>query len=252
MIAWEPVDLGCSDAAVRRSPDGSAYAKTASGSAQVADLMAERDKVVWLATTPIPGPVLLDWEHAEDTATLVTSAVRGIPASAVPEADASQVLPAARALTELHALPVSDCPFDHRLEVTCVAASAAVHRDLVDSADFDAERQGRQPRELLAELLVAKEQMARLEADDLVVCHGDACLPNILLDPQTLRWTGLVDLARLGRADRYLDLALLHRSLEGGANPQFPEGSGDEALAAYGVVADPTRLAYYRLLDEFF
>lgn len=253
VIEWEPVDLGCSEAVVRRRSDGAAYAKTATGLRGVADLAAERDRVAWLTTTPIPGPQLLDWQQAGSCATLVTSAVRGIPASAVPMDGARQVLPElASALAELHALPVGDCPFDHRLEVTCAAASTAVHLEEVDAADFDTERRGRQPRELFVELLSAKKEMADLEAGDLVVCHGDACLPNLLVDPDTLAFTGFIDLGRLGVADRHLDLALLHRSLEGGANPQFPAGSGDDALAAYGLAANPSRLAYYQLLDEFF
>src|SRR5205807_5569978 len=42
--------------------------------------------------------------------------------------------------------------------------------------------------------------------DKLVVCHGDACAPNTLLDHNG-HWTGHVDFGLLGIADRWADLA---------------------------------------------
>jgi kanamycin kinase len=43
--------------------------------------------------------------------------------------------------------------------------------------------------------------------DKLVVCHGDACAPNTLLDDDG-RWSAHVDLGVLGTADRWADLAV--------------------------------------------
>ena len=43
-------------------------------------------------------------------------------------------------------------------------------------------------------------------ADELVVCHGDACAPNTLIGPDG-HWTGHVALSELGVADRWADLA---------------------------------------------
>jgi streptomycin 3"-kinase len=108
----------------------------------------------------------------------------------------------------------------------------------------------RSPAELLAR--IAAELPARFtqEADDLVVCHGDACLPNIMVDPATQRCTGLIDLGRLGRADRYADLALLL------ANAQESWTSSDQAERAHsilfetlGITPDRDRLAFYLRLD---
>ena len=43
--------------------------------------------------------------------------------------------------------------------------------------------------------------------DQLVVCHGDACAPNTLIDSDG-SCSGHVDLGTLGIADRWADLAI--------------------------------------------
>lgn len=79
--------------------------------------------------------------------------------------------------------------------------------------------------------------------DRLVVCHGDACAPNTLLDDAG-NWCGHVDFGDLGVADRWADLAVASWSLE------WNYGKGWEAtfFAAYGVAEDSVRMAYYRRL----
>ena len=79
--------------------------------------------------------------------------------------------------------------------------------------------------------------------DRLVVCHGDACAPNTLLDDAG-GWCGHVDLGDLGIADRWADLAVATLSLgwnyEGDWEADF--------FDAYGVAPDPVRIDYYRRL----
>ncbi|KJC63383.1 aminoglycoside 3'-phosphotransferase [Agreia bicolorata] len=81
--------------------------------------------------------------------------------------------------------------------------------------------------------------------DRLVVCHGDACAPNTLLDDDG-SFVGHVDLGSLGVADRWADLAVATWSLEwnyaGGALLE------SELLDAYGVARDAPRMRYYRAL----
>ena len=77
-------------------------------------------------------------------------------------------------------------------------------------------------------------------AADLVVCHGDACLPNFLADPDSLQVTGMIDVGRLGVADRHLDLALAVRSMSDTTlNPSYGSAAAEAMLAAYGRPADP-------------
>ncbi|GKT28959.1 aminoglycoside 3'-phosphotransferase, partial [Aduncisulcus paluster] len=79
--------------------------------------------------------------------------------------------------------------------------------------------------------------------DHLVVCHGDACAPNTLLDDDG-NWCGHVDFGELGVADRWADLAVASWSLE------WNYGRGWDAtfFDAYGVPEDPDRVSYYRRL----
>ncbi len=149
---------------------------------------------------------------------------------------------------------MASCPFDRGLAVTFAEARGAVAGGHVDAEDFDAERAGRSAESLLAELEAAAPRALAAEADDLVVCHGDPCLPNMLVDPDTLRPTGFVDLGRLGVADRHLDLALVTRSVRHpDLNQQFGVADLRALWSAYGRSADDEeRLAFYRLLDEFF
>lgn len=254
MDSWTIVEAGRTDTVVRRSPDGTRYAKTAATPTTRRELADERDRLLWLATTPVPAAEVLDWTDDGATASLTTSSVPGVPASDLGR-DHAEAATASLVglLVTLHALPIRDCPFDRRLGVTLPAAAAAVAAGEVDESDLDEERLGRTAADLLEELTASAWRARDEEFLDLAVCHGDACLPNVLVDPGTLEVTGLVDVGRLGVADRHLDLALLARSM---AAPELNPGYGvvlaDRMLAAYPTDVDPWRLEFYRLLDEFF
>ncbi len=99
------------------------------------------------------------------------------------------------------------------------------------------------------EQLLSELGRTRPADEDLVVCHGDLTPENILLDPKTGELAGLIDVDRLGVADRRLDLAVIHRGLSADLL-----GPADTAafLKLYGAELDPAKLAYYVLLDEFF
>lgn len=79
------------------------------------------------------------------------------------------------------------------------------------------------------------------EVDRLVVCHGDPCCPNTLLDAHG-SWLGHVDLSQLGRADRWADLAVASMNTAWNYGP----GWEDALIEAYGVEPDRERLAFYR------
>jgi kanamycin kinase len=80
-----------------------------------------------------------------------------------------------------------------------------------------------------------------MPVDRLVVCHGDACAPNTLVDDDGGCF-GHVDLGDLGIADRWADLAVATLSLSW----NYAGDWEDELLDAYGVDPDPKRVHFYR------
>jgi aminoglycoside phosphotransferase len=82
-----------------------------------------------------------------------------------------------------------------------------------------------------------------------VLTHGDYCLPNIIIDPLTLRVNGFVDLGQAGISDRYIDLAIALNTLE----HNFGQGFEHIFFEAYGLQDVAwSRIKFYQMLDEFF
>lgn len=247
----EPISLGRTAAAVWRvAGPPPRYIKVVGDDDVVLrqELQDEAEHAAWLRAQGFPAPEVLDTGSRDGVAWLVTGEVPGRTlADPWPASMRDRLVDdLAEICAALHQIPVTACPFRRDLAVTIPAAADAVRAGAVDADDFDDERAGRTAEDLLAELLAT-----RPDTEDRVVCHGDLCLPNVLADPQTGTITGLIDLGRLGVADRHQDLALATRSL-GPINGQYGPGSAGRLLRRYPRPADPRRLAYYRLLDEFF
>jgi len=84
-----------------------------------------------------------------------------------------------------------------------------------------------------------------------VVTHGDYCAPNTFVDPSTLQFSGVLDISRLGVGDRYLDVALMYKSLSGGLNPQYGGPPAARFFAeTYGADPDDPRIRQYIDLDN--
>lgn len=220
-----------------------AYLKSA-GPDQTGALHDEIARLRWLHGR-IPVPQVL--AHAEDShgTHLLMSAIEG--RSAIDPCFAERLPELVQALAEAlhrwHSAPWQDCPFDMRLPVKLALAQQNCAAGRVSEEDFDDERYGRSAADVLAELLAspAPPETPRLT-------HGDACLPNLLFDPQTLRLNGWIDVGRAGIADPVQDLALCARSLA----YNWGEAWVQPFFEAYGRVPEADALAYYRLLDEFF
>lgn len=214
--------------------------------------IAEAQRLEWLRHSDIPVPEVVDSGTEDGFEYLVSTAAPGVPASDPwPRHQRMRVMDAlAEFAVKLHAVPVAGCPFDRDLPVTLANARRAVALGMVDARYFDAERQGRDVGDVLAEV---EELATALAARPRVLCHGDYCLPNVLLDPETVTVTAMIDVGRLGAADRCWDLALATRSVSHPAmNRQYELRHAQRFLESYGADReDVARLKLYRALDEF-
>lgn len=191
----------------------------------------------------VPVPLVLDEGSFDGLEWMLTRALPGVNATA-PELlrDPHRLVPilAAGLRTFHEALPVEVCPFDFRV----ARALEHVNQRLATGAiDFDRDLHP-EHRHLDRAGLLAELQRLRPATEDLVVCHGDYCLPNVLI--QGGRVTGFVDLGELGVANRWWDLAVATWSVTWNLGP----GWEDAFLHAYGVPRDDSRIAFYRILYD--
>lgn len=171
----------------------------------------------WLATTPLPGESAVSDRWKADPAVAVAAIGAG--------------------LRQLHGrAPSASCPFSWAVQDRVARAEQRVSEGLTDPARWHPTHQ---PLTLDDALSILRE---RPPVDQLVVCHGDACAPNTIIDDGS--WSGHVDLGALGVADRWADLAIATWSTEWNYGPGWERA----LLDAYGVDPDPARTRYYRLL----
>ena len=202
---WSAVDVGMSKADVFRC-DGGLYLKTVrriDDDVTFGNLEEERARLEWL-DGKLPVPTVVAFARDETRDYLVLSEIPGRHAAA--DAPAVAVTPRlvealAAACRLFHSVSTSGCPFAASAESLVRLAGARLERGLVDADDFDAERKGRSEEELLRELVALQP-----EQEDSVIVHGDFCLPNIILQGESL--SGFIDVGRAGVSDRWRDLAL--------------------------------------------
>lgn len=222
-------------------PDGGARYLKVQPAGGFPGLRREAERMRW-ARCHLPVPEVVELGCAEGVEWLLTSALPG--RSAVDEElrahPATLVSALARGLRRFHAAPVASCPFDFRLEAAMGLVSDRVRAGLVSpETDLHPEHADLTPEDALARL-----RRTVPGSEDLVVCHGDYCLPNALLEEGEV--AGFVDLGELGVADRWWDLAV------GAWSVTWNLGPGWEELfwSSYGVDPDPHRIAFYRLLYD--
>ena len=168
-------------------------------------LRAERERLEW-ASAFHPVPQVIDHGSDETGEWMLTRAIDAVSAVTLASDPRAAAVALGEGLRALHdTLPAQGCPFSWSTDL----------RGGVDAPPVE----------------------------QLVVAHGDACLPNTLVDGRGI-WVAHVDLGSLGLADRWADLAVASMSLD------WNVGAGwqSEFFAAYGVQRDEERIAYYRAL----
>lgn len=209
------------------------------------DIANEVARLHWL-TPRIAAPTVVKFIREPDSAFVITTAVAGISAYrhlvSHPGLRVRTVAAVARFMQVLHALPVTDCPFDAGNTVRLAEARRHLDAGRVDVSDFDDARLGWTAEGVWAEmtgLLPLPFQRA--------VTHGDYSLDNILIGEDG-DVTGIIDVGRAGVADPYQDIAILWNSLG-----EFGEDLQLALWHALGITKpDERKLRFHLCLDEFF
>ena len=159
----------------------------------------------------------------------------------------------AEALQAFWSVDTTDCPSNCTLNDKLLQAEYNVANGLVDTENTQPDTYGdcgfKDPEALLYWL---KENAPE---EELVLSHGDFCLPNFLLKDDSL--TGVIDLGRAGVADKWCDIALCYRSLKDNYNGRYDnikkQGFSKSCLfESLGLKPDWDKIRYYILLDELF
>ncbi len=225
-----------------RGPGGVVrFAKVDSAADRYPSLRAESERMIWAAPY-LAVPTVVACERIGATTVLLTEALPGLDATHHTWRAALPGLVAAlgRGLRAFHdAVGEEWCPFRFDVSRALEHVRSRVGSGQVGPACFHEAHAHLTPVAALAEL----EATAPAE-EDLVVCHGDYCAPNVLLEHG--RVTGFVDLGELGVADRWWDVAVGAWSV--GWN--FGEALEPLFYESYGVEPDPDRIRFYRLLYD--
>ena len=220
------------------------YAKVATGAlagSRYPTLRGESERMVWAAAY-LPVPVVVSLDDFGGTIILMTEALPGRDATQPAwQGDLPSLVRAlGRGLRTFHESVGEEwCPFRFDLARALAHVEDRVARADIDPAGFHPEHAHLTPEAALAEL-----EATAPDEEDLVVCHGDYCPPNVLL--QEGRVTGYVDLGELGAADRWWDVATGAWSV--GWN--FGEGLEPLFYESYGVTPEPGRIRFFRLLYD--
>ncbi len=212
----EPVTAGMSAASVFRvripgAPER--YLKIAKASAAT-DLRGEIERTGWLGARGLRVPDILRVHDTHGVVAAMMSAVPGVTPNECGRPAADIVARLAEAMAAFHALPLAECPYDESVAVRLDLARRDVARGGVDPGAFDLRNKGVTPKHLYRRLAASLPA-----SEDVVVAHGDATFDNVRIDAGGI--VGFIDCGRAGRADRYIDLALLGAEIEERFGPEW-------------------------------
>lgn len=216
----------------------------------------EHDIVAWLSGR-VPVPEIPEYIVEKETAYTLMTRVNGkmLCDEEFLNNPAKLIKYVAEGIKLLWKVNVSDCPFIvSRLDERLKEARLNVENGMVDLDNVEPETFGPNGFSNPEELLIWLEQ--NRPEEDIVLTHGDFCLPNIFVDNNKV--SGFIDLGKMGPADRWQDLAIALRSMEHNFSGRYNNGKSyfkfepQMLLNELGIEMDEAKNKYYMLLDELF
>lgn len=214
--------------------------------------------VVQKVMSKIPVPKIIEYEEENDLSYTLMSKIKGkmLCDEDILKNPELLIELLSEGLKLLWSIDISDCKIEEvsyikqRLKV----ARYNVENNLVDVNNVMADTFGANgfatPKDLLEWL---ENNVPEVEP---VFSHGDYCLENIFTLNNQI--SGFIDLGKSGIADRWQDLAICIRELDGVFSNEYVKDfdysqySSDMLLAKLGIKRDNEKIKYYMLLDELF
>lgn len=190
----------------------------------------------------------------EDTSYLLMSKMQGMMSCDIQYLENSDILVhlLVSGMKALWNVDIKECPVNWNLKNKLELAKGRVLNNLVDVDHCDPHTFGEDgfasPLDLYQWLETHQPQ------EELVLSHGDYCLPNIFgLENE---FSGFIDIGHMGIADKWQDIALCYRSLRDNMNGSYGgkvyDFNPDILFEKLGIEKDLEKLNYYLLLDELF
>lgn len=203
-------------------------------------VMREASVLDWLSGRLSVPEVVLAAQNG-DGECMITRAVPGVPLSSLVAAGKPVTGLFREALRQVQSVPAADCPFDAGAAMRLRELQYLMREGLIDE-DCDLEQWPglSTPQDLLHHL------RATAPAEDPVFSHGDLGDSNVFVDAgERLHF---IDWGRGGKADRWLDIAFVHRNLL--------EDVSERAAASFLKELDrqdaPAKRLFFEQLDELF
>ena len=201
----------------------------------------------------LPVPEVLAADMVDDTRYLLMSRITGNNLCADFILNDQEWLAnlVAKGLQQMWLVDITGCPTDRSLDAKFLEIETGIRNG---SITMDQARQEKtygpsgfkSPAELFDWLVKHRPQ------EELVLSHGDFCLPNILCNTHGL--TGFIDLGCAGVADKWVDIEMVLWSMWANSTGQFGGKKRDFdrklLFAALNIQPDEDKLRYYSLLSE--
>lgn len=153
----------------------------------------------------------------------------------------------AKLIKEFHTIDYTGLPYNHDLSQKLEAAKDNVLNHKVKEQYFERELTHLNASQLYDLLLQYQD-----DKEDKVLCHGDVCMPNIIMEQNEL--SGFIDIIGIGVCNRYLDIAIALRTLRYNFELyglSFTSEYQDLFCQEYGLLTlDKHKVIFYILLDE--
>lgn len=153
----------------------------------------------------------------------------------------------ARAIRRFHEIPLGKIPHNHGVEQKIQEAKENIDKKVVKTQYFEPEFQNMSALEVYQLML-----QYRPKEEDIVISHGDVCMPNMILNENAE--IGYIDVVQMGTNDRHLDIAIGLRSLRYNLalySYELTKEYIDLFKKAYGIEKlDRDKIMFYILLDE--